>query len=62
MTADDADDFATWLKANPPPDVAEYVRERGGDYGAISEGDWREWDRRTEEWRVRRLARFPRRR
>jgi hypothetical protein len=47
---------------DPPPDLATFVAEHGGAYGAITREAWAEWDQQNENWQKRRRERLERER
>ena len=55
MTNRDAD-FATWIELNPPPNLAELIKEHGS-YGAIPKRAWRTFEADNAHWEERRKTR-----
>jgi hypothetical protein len=53
----DENDYAEWIKKNPPPDLQELVAKHGG-YHRITPEAWREFDQQRETWEAKRKARF----
>ena len=52
-----ASSFAQWCDANPPPDLHELVRT-WGNYWAIPEEAWRDYQKAMERWQLARRDRF----
>jgi hypothetical protein len=50
------DDYDSWLRANPAPDLQELVARHGG-YDKIPPEAWAEYDRAMAEWQERRGSR-----
>jgi hypothetical protein len=50
------DEFAAWLRDNPPPDLQEMVRLAGG-YHLITEAMWADYDAAMADWQARRRDR-----
>jgi hypothetical protein len=50
-------DFATWVAANPPPDLHDLVRAYGSYWG-IPEDAWRKYLADMKEWQLKRQDRF----
>jgi hypothetical protein len=61
MSAPDPDEFATWLKTHPAPDLQEVIARFGGSYRSITPEAWAEWDAANEAWQAARKARLVRR-
>lgn len=53
----DPADFATWLAANPPPNLQALVSRHGG-YSNVPREAWEQWDYDCTAWEAARKDRL----
>jgi len=57
--APDPNEFSTWLKTHPWPELQDLI-DRFGGYNRITPEGWAEYDAAVEAWQTARKARLTR--